>query len=146
MAEHGANVGGGYFYHHCAELQITADPSAMMPDGGGSTPAMDAGTADAQSGSAGSGGTAGGGSGGAGGMSGSGGKGGGSATGGQAGGAGGDSGAGGSDDTGGSSGGRRSSSTSGGCVFGGAVPSRETPFVAAILAGVIALGRRRRRR
>ena len=26
MAEHGANVGGGFFYHHCADLHITADP------------------------------------------------------------------------------------------------------------------------
>lgn len=28
MAEHGPNVGGGYFYHHCADLQITADPGS----------------------------------------------------------------------------------------------------------------------
>lgn len=27
MAEHGANNPGNYTYHHCAELQITADPS-----------------------------------------------------------------------------------------------------------------------
>jgi hypothetical protein len=27
MAEHGSNKDGGYFYHHCAELQITADPA-----------------------------------------------------------------------------------------------------------------------
>jgi hypothetical protein len=27
MAQHGLNPDGGYFYHHCAELQITADPS-----------------------------------------------------------------------------------------------------------------------
>lgn len=27
MAEHGLNKDGGYFYHHCADLQITADPS-----------------------------------------------------------------------------------------------------------------------
>jgi hypothetical protein len=27
MAEHGYNRDGGYFYHHCADLQITADPS-----------------------------------------------------------------------------------------------------------------------
>src|SRR5215831_16981888 len=26
MAEHGLNRDGGYFYHHCADLQITADP------------------------------------------------------------------------------------------------------------------------
>jgi hypothetical protein len=25
MAEHGLNKDGGYFYHHCADLQITAD-------------------------------------------------------------------------------------------------------------------------
>jgi hypothetical protein len=27
MAEHGYNKDGGYFYHHCADLQITADAS-----------------------------------------------------------------------------------------------------------------------
>jgi hypothetical protein len=27
MAEHGLNPDGGYFYHHCADLQITADAS-----------------------------------------------------------------------------------------------------------------------
>jgi hypothetical protein len=27
MAEHGVNKDGGYYYHHCADLQITADPS-----------------------------------------------------------------------------------------------------------------------
>ena len=27
MAEHGLNKDGGYYYHHCADLQITADPS-----------------------------------------------------------------------------------------------------------------------
>lgn len=26
MAEHGLNRDGGYFYHHCADLQIAADP------------------------------------------------------------------------------------------------------------------------
>jgi hypothetical protein len=30
MAEHGSNVGGGYFYHHCATLKITADPSVAL--------------------------------------------------------------------------------------------------------------------
>ena len=30
MAQHGPNIGGGYFYHHCADLQITAD-SAVGP-------------------------------------------------------------------------------------------------------------------
>jgi len=32
MAEHGPNVGGGYFYHHCADLQIEADPAAGPVD------------------------------------------------------------------------------------------------------------------
>jgi hypothetical protein len=27
MAEHGVNKDGGYFYHHCSDLQITADPA-----------------------------------------------------------------------------------------------------------------------
>ena len=27
MAEHGYNKDGGYYYHHCADLAITADPS-----------------------------------------------------------------------------------------------------------------------
>jgi len=27
MAEHGLNKDGGYYYHHCADLQITADAS-----------------------------------------------------------------------------------------------------------------------
>jgi hypothetical protein len=27
MAEHGPNIGGGYFYHHCADLQIIAKPN-----------------------------------------------------------------------------------------------------------------------
>jgi hypothetical protein len=26
MAEHGVNKDGGFYYHHCAELEITADP------------------------------------------------------------------------------------------------------------------------
>jgi hypothetical protein len=30
MAEHGYNKPGGYFYHHCAVLQITADPAKPM--------------------------------------------------------------------------------------------------------------------
>jgi hypothetical protein len=32
MAEHGFNVGGGFFYHHCADLRITADPSLPPAD------------------------------------------------------------------------------------------------------------------
>jgi hypothetical protein len=27
MAEHGVNTDGGFYYHHCAHLAITADPS-----------------------------------------------------------------------------------------------------------------------
>ncbi len=27
MAEHGRNPDGDFSYHHCAELQITADPA-----------------------------------------------------------------------------------------------------------------------
>ncbi len=30
MAEHGYNKPGGYFYHHCAVLQITADPAKPL--------------------------------------------------------------------------------------------------------------------
>jgi hypothetical protein len=60
MAEHGPNVGGGYFYHHCADLQITADPT--LPDGGttdagagdAGSPAADAGVAEVGGGSGGS--------------------------------------------------------------------------------------------
>ncbi|MGH9591808.1 MAG: SCE4755 family polysaccharide monooxygenase-like protein [Bryobacteraceae bacterium] len=33
MAEHGMNKDGGYFYHHCAELQITADPAKPIDTG-----------------------------------------------------------------------------------------------------------------
>ncbi len=32
MAEHGFNFGGGYFYHHCADLRITADPNLPPAD------------------------------------------------------------------------------------------------------------------
>ena len=30
MAEHGLNRDGGYFYHHCADLQIMADPAKAI--------------------------------------------------------------------------------------------------------------------
>lgn len=30
MAEHGSNKDGGYYYHHCADLQITADASKPL--------------------------------------------------------------------------------------------------------------------
>ena len=33
MAEHGLNNPGGYSYHHCAELQITADPAKPLDKG-----------------------------------------------------------------------------------------------------------------
>jgi hypothetical protein len=32
MAEHGFNVGGGFFYHHCADLKIVADTSLPAAD------------------------------------------------------------------------------------------------------------------
>jgi hypothetical protein len=39
MAQHGANPGGGFYYHHCADLAITADPSLPIfnPDAGAMT-------------------------------------------------------------------------------------------------------------
>jgi hypothetical protein len=30
MAEHGYNKDGGYYYHHCADLQITANPTKPL--------------------------------------------------------------------------------------------------------------------
>jgi len=33
MAEHGFNNPGGYSYHHCADLQITADKSKPLDTG-----------------------------------------------------------------------------------------------------------------
>ena len=33
MAEHGFNNPGGYSYHHCADLQITADPKKPLDKG-----------------------------------------------------------------------------------------------------------------
>src|SRR5450432_180843 len=32
MAEHGSNVGGGFFYHHCSDLKIVADTSLPPAD------------------------------------------------------------------------------------------------------------------
>ena len=32
MADHGYNQPGGYSYHHCADLQITADPSKPIDE------------------------------------------------------------------------------------------------------------------
>jgi hypothetical protein len=33
MAEHGYNNPGGYSYHHCADVQITADPAKPIDKG-----------------------------------------------------------------------------------------------------------------
>ena len=33
MADHGYNQPGGYSYHHCADLQITADPAKPLDKG-----------------------------------------------------------------------------------------------------------------
>jgi hypothetical protein len=33
MADHVYNVPGGYAYHHCADLQITADPAKPLSKG-----------------------------------------------------------------------------------------------------------------
>jgi hypothetical protein len=33
MAEHGLNNPGGYTYHHCAEIQITADAKKPLDKG-----------------------------------------------------------------------------------------------------------------
>ena len=33
MAEHGYNLPGGYSYHHCADVQITADPAKPIDKG-----------------------------------------------------------------------------------------------------------------
>jgi hypothetical protein len=33
MAEHGYNNPGGYSYHHCADVQITADPAKPIDRG-----------------------------------------------------------------------------------------------------------------
>jgi hypothetical protein len=32
MAQHGPNPGGGFYYHHCADLAVTADPSLPIFD------------------------------------------------------------------------------------------------------------------
>ncbi|HVY28966.1 MAG TPA: SCE4755 family polysaccharide monooxygenase-like protein [Polyangiaceae bacterium] len=59
MAPHGPNVGGGYFYHHCADLKITADAGKPIFDpnnpGGGGT---GGGGSGGSAGAAGSGGAA----------------------------------------------------------------------------------------
>lgn len=48
----GKNDGGGYFYHHCADLKITADPAMPI-----FTPGVDGGAPDSSTSTGGSGGT-----------------------------------------------------------------------------------------
>jgi hypothetical protein len=38
MAEHGVNKDGGFYYHHCADLQITADASKPLAKGWPTSP------------------------------------------------------------------------------------------------------------
>jgi hypothetical protein len=54
MAKHGPNPGGGFYYHHCADLAITADPSLPIFD-----PNATSGSGGATTGSGGATGTAG---------------------------------------------------------------------------------------
>jgi hypothetical protein len=59
MAQHGPNPGGGYYYHHCADLKITADPALPPADlGTGGAPAGGTGGAGGQPASTGGGGCA----------------------------------------------------------------------------------------
>ncbi|MES1173573.1 MAG: SCE4755 family polysaccharide monooxygenase-like protein [Myxococcales bacterium] len=58
MAQHGPNPGGGYFYHHCADLKITADPNQPVEHGEGGAGGA-SGAAGAAGSAAGSGGTSG---------------------------------------------------------------------------------------
>jgi hypothetical protein len=37
MAEHGVNNPGEFTYHHCADFEITADPSKPLDTGWGTT-------------------------------------------------------------------------------------------------------------
>ena len=168
MYPHGFNAGGGYFYHHCAEIKITADPALPIFGADGSAPpeapTTDGGGVSAtDAGQAGTGGT--GGSSGTGGNTGTGGSG---ATGGQAGAApsgvagtggtaptgGGVSGTGGTAPTGpsGSAGMAGPSTTSGGeksgggfCSIGGSREQRPV-FALALFGAVGALLTRARRR
>ncbi len=58
MQDHPANPGGGYFYHHCATLKITADPSMpLFTPGGGGASSGGSGGAASSGGAGGSGGT-----------------------------------------------------------------------------------------
>jgi len=142
MTPHGFNTGGGYFYHHCADLKITADPALppYMPgaDGGAAdapaadAPAMDHPAMDMVAGSGGAAGTdasqpGSGGASGSGGMT-QPGTGGSSTDAGMA--------------TGGKSGGGGGSS--GGCVVAGQAPGQGCLIILALVVGC-ALFRRRRR-
>jgi len=58
MAKHGPNPGGGFYYHHCADLAITADPSMPIFDPNATTGSGGAtGTAGATGNADGGGGT-----------------------------------------------------------------------------------------
>jgi hypothetical protein len=62
MAMHGLNTfpgGGTYYYHHCADLQITADPNLPGADAGTTTDASDARPGDAGADARGTGGSTG---------------------------------------------------------------------------------------
>ncbi|MET0793767.1 MAG: SCE4755 family polysaccharide monooxygenase-like protein [Polyangiaceae bacterium] len=61
MAQHGPNPGGGYFYHHCADLKITADPNQPLdnPGAGGGTSTGGTGAGGASGGSSGAAGAGG---------------------------------------------------------------------------------------
>jgi hypothetical protein len=156
----GKNDGGGYFYHHCADLKITADPNLPLftpPVDGGAPethPSTDAATDVATSGAGGAGaagsdgstGIAG--SGAAGETSGSGGQAGSSATGasgstGQAGS--GEAGApGGPSGTAGSGGAR--STGGGGCTVAGPVSKHPVAELGLLLLGLVVIVRARARR
>jgi uncharacterized membrane protein YgcG len=169
MTDHGSNTGGndGYFYHHCAAIQIlaagapldgggvppadaSAPDTATSPDSNPGTGGPDApsgaggrgGTGGSSAGGAGGGGAGSGGSGGTGGAAGSGGSGaGGGGAGGAAGGAGGTSGTGGAPVTGGTGGSAPSPKPGGGgCSVGG----RSSSGLLIVL--LLALVRRSRRR
>jgi hypothetical protein len=152
--------GGGYFYHHCAELKITADPALPLFNQN-----ADGGTADASSGTAGDAGIGAGGNGGAsstGGATGTAGSqsAGAAGTGGQAGSPTGTAGAttpGSAGDTGATTGsagnttatgaaGSRASGGSGGCAVVGLVDRRSTAATTFALLGLALLVRSRRRR
>ncbi len=55
MGNHGPNPGGAYFYHHCADLKITADPSLPAFGAGGASGAGGVGGGGTGGGAAGAG-------------------------------------------------------------------------------------------